>query len=117
MAEKIFISGPMTGYEDFNFPRFDEVERLMKENGYDVINPANVCRKYRREKVLADNNIFDQMIVEEQEEERTCTAILLLEGWENSVGCRREIRTALDLNFNFYQEKHFPFLTSVKGDS
>lgn len=40
--KRIYISGPMTGLPDFNFPAFNvEAERL-RALGYDVINPVDI---------------------------------------------------------------------------
>jgi len=37
---KVFISGPMTGIDDYNRPLFNEAEKKLREMGYDVFNPA-----------------------------------------------------------------------------
>ncbi len=38
----IFISGPMSGIEDFNHPAFFEAEKMLKEDGFTVLNPARL---------------------------------------------------------------------------
>ena len=40
----IYISGPMTGYEYFNFEAFDKASHKLKELGHKVINPAQIAR-------------------------------------------------------------------------
>jgi hypothetical protein len=37
---KIYIAGPMSGHEDWNFPAFFEAEEQLKELGYETLNPA-----------------------------------------------------------------------------
>jgi len=37
---KIYIAGPMSGIEDWNFPAFFEAEKQLKELGYETLNPA-----------------------------------------------------------------------------
>lgn len=37
---KVFISGPMSGIEDFNWPGFYKAEKMLVEKGYSVFNPA-----------------------------------------------------------------------------
>lgn len=37
---KIYISGPMTGYADFNRAEFDRIDEIYTSNGYEVVNPA-----------------------------------------------------------------------------
>ncbi len=36
----IYISGPMAGYADLNFPSFNAAQRLLETEGWTVINPA-----------------------------------------------------------------------------
>ena len=38
---KIYIAGPMRGYENFNFPAFDAAAQLYRAIGYEVFNPAD----------------------------------------------------------------------------
>ena len=107
---KIFISGPMTGYENFNFDKFDKIAEKLRRAGVDVVNPADICRKYKKEKVLADESVFDAMIAEQQEAEKTCAGILLLDGWEASKGVRLELKTALDGGADVFLEKDVDML-------
>lgn len=107
---KVFLSGPMTGYENFNFKKFDVVADRLSKAGVDVVNPTAICRKYKKEKVLADKSVFDAMIAEQQEAEKTCTGILLLDGWEASKGVRLELKTALDNGADVFLEKDVDML-------
>ena len=43
------------------------------------------------------------MIEEQQKEERKCTVLLLLPKWENSVGVRLELQTAIELKMKIIQ--------------
>lgn len=107
---KVFISGPMTGYENFNFDKFDRIAGKLWRAGVDSVNPADICRKYKKERVLADKSAFDAMIAEQQEAEKTCTGILLLDGWEASKGVRLELKTALDGGADVFLEKDVDML-------
>ena len=37
---KVYVSGPMRGYLDYNFPAFYDAERVLQENGHEVFSPA-----------------------------------------------------------------------------
>ena len=37
---KVFISGPMKGYPNFNKEAFDQAEKELVQQGYTVFNPA-----------------------------------------------------------------------------
>ena len=97
-SKRIFISGPMTGYANWNYPKFDIVENILIANGFEAVNPATIGRKFGPEKVDTDPVLYKEMEAEIQKAERTCDAILLLKGWEESKGVRLELKTALELN-------------------
>lgn len=37
---KVYVSGPMRGYLDYNFPAFYDAERVLQERGHEVFSPA-----------------------------------------------------------------------------
>jgi len=100
---KIFLSGPMTGYVLHNYPMFEQVEECLVMAGYKVVNPAKIGLKFDPNKVDGDKKLYRAMTKEIQEAEKTCTVILLLPGWEDSVGVRLELKTALKLNMKIIQ--------------
>ena len=103
--KKVFLSGPMTGYPGYNFQRFNLAEKQLADAGIECVNPVHICKKYKEEHVLADKAIFDKMITEQQEAERTCDAILLLDGWQMSKGVRLELKTALEMGMQIFLEE------------
>jgi len=62
---KIFISGPMTGYDGYNFSRFDSIAEKLKKHGIDVVNPVTICRKFKQETVVRDKGAFARMVAEQ----------------------------------------------------
>ena len=103
--KKVFLSGPMTGYLGYNFQKFNTVEKKLIDAGIECVNPVHICKKYKEEHVLADKAIFDKMIAEEQEAERGCDAILLLDGWQMSKGVRLELKIALEMDMQIFLEE------------
>jgi hypothetical protein len=79
---KIFIAGPMSGYPNYNFNKFDAYEKFFKINGIDCINPGRISRKFKEVEVNNDINIYNEMVRLQQEAQKTCNAILLLDGWQ-----------------------------------
>ena len=49
MGDKVYIAGPMSGYEEFNFPAFNKAEELLRKSyGYEhVVNPAKLHPHHR----------------------------------------------------------------------
>ena len=103
--KKVFLSGPMTGYPGYNFQRFNLAEKQLADAGIECVNPVNICKKYKEEYVLADKAVFDKMIAEQQEAERECDAILLLDGWQMSKGVKLELKTALEMDMQIFLEE------------
>ena len=103
--KKVFLSGPMTGYPGYNFQRFNLAEKQLADAGIECVNPVHICKKYKEEHVLADKAVFDKMIAEEQEAERECDAILLLDGWQMSKGVRLELKIALEMDMQIFLEE------------
>lgn len=82
----IYVSGPMTGLPELNFPAFHAAAKMLREQGHQVRNPAEVGEEpglqwedYMRKdlRLLCD-----------------CTAIYLLPGWEKSKGAHLELHIA-----------------------
>lgn len=75
---KVFISGPMSGYADYNRPAFMAAEKLLKDDGFDAFNPAwmDVGTEWTSKELL---NIDICALSH-------CDAIFHIHGWERSYG-------------------------------
>lgn len=105
---RVFLSGPMTGYEKFNFPKFDELEKVLRDDyGFNVVNPAHISRKFKKEEILKHEDAFRQMVTEQLDAEKECNTIFLLSGWEKSSGVRAELQFALEHGIDIMLESEF----------
>jgi hypothetical protein len=77
---KIYIAGPMTGYEDFNKPAFDYIESVLKAEGHAVLNPASLPLGLTEPEYM---DICLAMV-------RSCECLFMLDGWEESQGATAE---------------------------
>ena len=92
---RVYISGPMSDYPDYNYEAFNEAERLLKETGFVPLNPA------RNPQGLEYNHYMDismAMI-------RASEAVFCLDGYENSKGALAEIAYAKSLGLQIIIEK------------
>ena len=91
----IYISGPMSGYPDFNFPAFRTVAKRWREDGHTVVNPAEIN---------ADDpaRSWEDCIRRDLRELLGCNAIALLPGWLQSRGANIEVQVARALQMAFY---------------
>ena len=87
---RIYISGPMTGMPEFNYPAFHAAARRLRQAGWDVINPAENfggCTDLPREVYMRLD--VTHMVA--------CSAIAMLPGWRTSRGARVEYLLAHEL--------------------
>ncbi|MNO45549.1 hypothetical protein D3C76_358160 [compost metagenome] len=88
-AKRVYIAGPMTGIEDFNFPAFNAMADNMRAGGWHVENPADHGVVHGAE--WADYLRYDVGRL------ATCEAIMLLPGWSKSKGANLEVTIARQL--------------------
>lgn len=101
MKKKVFISGPMTGYENYNIDAFIAAERMLTDLGYSVFNPAWMK--------FDENWQHDEIMAIDIQALSKCDMIYQLEGWESSKGALEEYQYAaahriaiLKVTTNFY---------------
>lgn len=100
MGDKVYIAGPMSGYEELNFPAFNRAEELLRESyGYEhVVNPA----KFHPTTDLP----WVEFLKLDLQELIDCDAVFLLEGWEKSQGATFEAVVAYILGLRLYKMHH-----------
>lgn len=87
MKHTVYISGPMTGLPECNYPAFNEAAEKLRRNGHDVINPAvtGILDTAHLEKPT-----WHDFMISAINRMRTATAIVQLPGHEHSAGARME---------------------------
>ena len=86
MKRTIYISGPMTGMPDLNFPAFHAAARKWRELGHEVRNPSEVGEEPG--KTWEDYMRKDLRLLCD------CDTIYMLPGWEKSKGAHLELHIA-----------------------
>ncbi len=77
---KIFISGPVTGIENYK-ETFGKAEERLKNQGHDVMNPAWMpAEGFEHAEYM---HVCEAMI-------DVCEAVCFLPGWQDSAGSRWE---------------------------
>jgi hypothetical protein len=80
----------MTGYQDFNFPAFDEAAEQLRAAGYDVINPADVDRSLGIDPQVASlmptEEAFNAAMRRDIPLVLSADGVALLMGWRQSRG-------------------------------
>ena len=101
---KIYISGPMTGLEDLNFPAFYAAEERLVSEGFKVLNPAREDDKTKHLGITDDWVREDYLRRDLTLMLNNCDVIYLLKGWEGSWGAQLELYVASELQFDIMYE-------------
>jgi hypothetical protein len=94
---RIYLSGPMSGIAESNFPAFRLWASSLRALGFVVVNPAeiNVGAEERVGGSPEEMSAFyNQCMRADIRELCTCEAIVLMPGWENSKGANLELHIA-----------------------
>lgn len=95
---RAYLAGPMSGYPEFNVPAFREVAARLRASGWEIVSPVEI-----------DHGLNGSQDGPPQHYLKTdiralldCEAIILLRGWEQSVGARCEVAIAITLGLPTY---------------
>lgn len=89
---RIFISGPMTGLPQENYPAFNKEAKRLRKLGHHVENPAENPRQKTWEAYMKLS--LGQML--------TCEVVVILPGWTASRGAMKEITLATELKMPIF---------------
>lgn len=84
---RVYLSGPMTGIDDWNFPAFNQAADELHSIGCEVTNPADDGDKLTWNENLT-RDVADILA-------SNYDALVLLPGWAESKGALLEVTTAL----------------------
>lgn len=103
--KRVYISGPMTGLPDFNYPAFKAAAELLRAKGIEVENPA--------ENPIPDCGSWAGYMRFALVQICRCDAVFMLPGWEKSKGARLELHVAQQLGLQVLY--HTSSLTSASN--
>lgn len=90
-APRIYLSGPMTGIKDFNYPAFNAEASRLRALGYTVENPAE----------NPDQSSWGDYMKVALRQMLTCDVIAVLPGWAKSRGAWLEVSIAERVEMEF----------------
>ncbi|WP_313678426.1 DUF4406 domain-containing protein [Corynebacterium stationis] len=100
-----FISGPMTGYPNFNYPAFHEVGEYLKSRGERFLSPAHGRFGHPRTAPAPDEaKPWEFYMRESIKQLMLCDRILMLPGWSNSEGAwlERDLAKNLGMRIEYW---------------
>ncbi len=84
MRELIYISGPMSGVKDHNFPAFNALASKLRSSGWRVVNPAE----------LVGGATWVEFMRRDIRYLMDCDMVIVLPGWQKSRGALMEVAIA-----------------------
>ena len=97
MNNKIYISGPITGTNDY-MKRFGDAEEKFIKLGYSVINPAKVNAQLPKDTTYEEYMRMSIVML------NMCDIIYMLDGWRESCGACLERQLALMLGKTIFHQ-------------
>ena len=85
---KIYISGAITGTDDF-MERFSIAQKKLERDGHDVVNPALVNSNLPKSTTYSEYMDMSFCML------KMCDAIYVLDGWKSSRGANLELIFAM----------------------
>jgi hypothetical protein len=107
---KVYIAGPMRGYENYNFDAFDNAKKYLESKDIIAISPADLDRvyegwgKYAPDDFTVDKRFKYDCIKRDLDVIFQCDGIYMLHGWEPSTGANLELSLANFLGIKVYYE-------------
>lgn len=104
LQKRCYVSGPMTGLPELNFPTFHAAAERLQAAGWDVVNPATLN---------ATGTDWDTCMRVDICELMRCSVVFALPGWTKSRGAPIEIDLAINLGMKVlylhdYEGKQIP---------
>lgn len=102
---KIYLSGPMSGYPNYNTDAFNAAAENLRKIGHDVINPVEIKK--------AEPTDWEGCMREDIRAMMDADAVATLPGWQASRGARIEVTLAKQLGMPVEQVTSFLCIEEV----
>lgn len=96
---RLYLSGPMTGLPDNNYPAFNAEAARLRALGYDIVNPAEL------KPPASESDEWHHYLRRDLREMLTCDGLALMPGWHNSKGAHLEIQVAHRIEMSIWDAK------------
>lgn len=83
---RVYVSGPMTGHADFNYPAFEGAAKRLTAHGYEAVSPTQIGQQ--------PGWSWDDYMAKAIDLQRTCQGVYMLPGWRDSRGATVEFYVA-----------------------
>ncbi|MBR1743979.1 MAG: DUF4406 domain-containing protein, partial [Lachnospiraceae bacterium] len=92
---RLYISGPVREVENYE-ERFLDAERVLENKGHIVFNPVKICAS------MPDDMVYEEYMSVDLKILSLCDGVVLLPGWQSSIGANREYGFALGADLEIF---------------
>ncbi len=103
---RVYLSGFMTGYPNWNYPAFHAAAAALRQRGFEVTNPAEIISDPNEPWAILMRKALWFLL--------GAGAVVLLPGWERSKGANLELAVASQLELIVYR---WPDLAQIEFDT
>lgn len=113
MPERTYLSGPMTGYPEFNYPAFKRISTDLRKRGWIIESPHENPAPKQHDKDTCTCNIVSQCRGESEhiwhyymrlckQQVQRCDSVIFMPGWPESRGAVQEFLWAQELGHTMF---------------
>jgi hypothetical protein len=95
---RTYLAGPMTGYEEHNFPAFEKLAAHLRQHGHIVVNPAEL-----EALETGPRKEWAYYLKRDLKELLTCDHIAVMPNWQRSRGATLEVYVGWRLGFKIIE--------------
>lgn len=110
-----YISGPMTGYKNYNYNYFEIVHRTLITRGLNIESPHRNPRPENWE-TMDKHELWLYMMDLCYKQMEGCQGIIMLKGWPQSTGARKELFIMLEKDAPVYYYDDFELINMNRPD-
>jgi hypothetical protein len=115
-VRRVYVAGPMSGYDEYNFPAFREACESLRSLGLDVVSPHELDNDEPVPGVVPGDDTYNSMLARDVQTvaDESIDAVVVLPGWELSRGALIETNVAHALGKPIVS---YPMLLEIRFES
>lgn len=111
-----YLSGPMSGYEQYNYPYFEHCATILRNTGVTIESPHENIWPDGHDEMTPDQ-LWKHMMEICIEQMNRCQGIILIKGWPQSRGAKQELQIAMQRDWPVWYYHDFQLTNMNRNES